>query len=519
MKTGQHLRARGGRAEPRRPEQREGPLDRREADVREGEEDPRLRAHVREGHGRGRGRRLARRRALARRAAEAEVASEAEGRNGECVDGSGGSGDVGATWALHRRRRLRRAARDRSSEGVRRPRRPSAARREPRPARSLRARRRDRRRRAAGVGGAVDPARRGARGVEGRRVRHRRCDTRGVGRARRSPRCPRRRSSSSSTTPRGRSSTTRSSSGCSRRSARASTAPCPVLPVADTLKRVRDGVVVETVDREGLVAAQTPQAFLAPTLRRAFAGRPRGRDRLRVARRAGRRPRRGRRGRSEAPEGDDAGRSRARRVVALRAVVFDVGETLVDEERWWRELAERAGLQPHVVWAALGVTIARGEEHDALWGHLGIEQPPAWWHEIPYSLDDLYPDALDVPRAGARPRASASAIVGNQTEALEALGAGVRAAGRRHLVVGEPRRAQAGSRVLRAGRRAHGVPRRRGRVRRRPRRQRRPPGRRGRAGRRARAARAVGAAAADAARGGARPRRPRLAPRGVSLAR
>jgi 2-C-methyl-D-erythritol 4-phosphate cytidylyltransferase len=46
----------------------------------------------------------------------------------------------------------------------------------------------------------------------------------------------------------------------------------PVLPVADTLKRIRDGVVAETVDREGLVVAQTPQAFLAPVLRRAFAG-------------------------------------------------------------------------------------------------------------------------------------------------------------------------------------------------------------------------------------------------------
>jgi 2-C-methyl-D-erythritol 4-phosphate cytidylyltransferase len=46
----------------------------------------------------------------------------------------------------------------------------------------------------------------------------------------------------------------------------------PVLPVADTLKRVRDGAITETVDREGLVAAQTPQAFLAPALRRAFAG-------------------------------------------------------------------------------------------------------------------------------------------------------------------------------------------------------------------------------------------------------
>ena len=46
----------------------------------------------------------------------------------------------------------------------------------------------------------------------------------------------------------------------------------PQLAVTDTLKRVRHGEVVETVDREGLVAAQTPQAFLAPTLRRAFAG-------------------------------------------------------------------------------------------------------------------------------------------------------------------------------------------------------------------------------------------------------
>jgi 2-C-methyl-D-erythritol 4-phosphate cytidylyltransferase len=46
----------------------------------------------------------------------------------------------------------------------------------------------------------------------------------------------------------------------------------PALPVADTLKRIRDRVVAETVDREGLVVAQTPQAFLAPSLRKAFGG-------------------------------------------------------------------------------------------------------------------------------------------------------------------------------------------------------------------------------------------------------
>jgi 2-C-methyl-D-erythritol 4-phosphate cytidylyltransferase len=46
----------------------------------------------------------------------------------------------------------------------------------------------------------------------------------------------------------------------------------PALPVPDTLKRVERGLVAETVEREHLVAVQTPQAFLAPSLRRALAG-------------------------------------------------------------------------------------------------------------------------------------------------------------------------------------------------------------------------------------------------------
>jgi 2-C-methyl-D-erythritol 4-phosphate cytidylyltransferase len=35
----------------------------------------------------------------------------------------------------------------------------------------------------------------------------------------------------------------------------------PALPVADTIKRVEDGRVVETLRREGLYAVQTPQGF------------------------------------------------------------------------------------------------------------------------------------------------------------------------------------------------------------------------------------------------------------------
>ena len=38
-------------------------------------------------------------------------------------------------------------------------------------------------------------------------------------------------------------------------------AAAPGLPIADTLKRVSDGAVLTTVDREGLVAVQTPQVF------------------------------------------------------------------------------------------------------------------------------------------------------------------------------------------------------------------------------------------------------------------
>jgi 2-C-methyl-D-erythritol 4-phosphate cytidylyltransferase len=46
----------------------------------------------------------------------------------------------------------------------------------------------------------------------------------------------------------------------------------PALPLADTIKRVDGGVVVETLPREALVAVQTPQVFLTDRLRKAYAG-------------------------------------------------------------------------------------------------------------------------------------------------------------------------------------------------------------------------------------------------------
>ena len=104
--------------------------------------------------------------------------------------------------------------------------------------------------------------------------------------------------------------------------------------------------------------------------------------------------------------------------MTLRAMFFDVGETLVDEERYWRAVAHAADLGPHVVWAALGKTIERGEEHWELWGHLGIARPTAWDEHV-YSKDDLYPDALDC-LARVRSCGLVVGVAGNQSAALEA---------------------------------------------------------------------------------------------------
>ena len=47
-------------------------------------------------------------------------------------------------------------------------------------------------------------------------------------------------------------------------------AALPLVPVVDTVKRVRDGLVVETLDRDELGAAQTPQGFRFPLLVEAY---------------------------------------------------------------------------------------------------------------------------------------------------------------------------------------------------------------------------------------------------------
>ena len=75
--------------------------------------------------------------------------------------------------------------------------------------------------------------------------------------------------------------------------------------------------------------------------------------------------------------------------MAVEAVCFDVGETLIDETNMWTRVAHAGGLTPFTLMAGLGATIARGEQHTAVWELLGVENPPGSW-----TMQDWYPDAL-----------------------------------------------------------------------------------------------------------------------------
>ena len=76
--------------------------------------------------------------------------------------------------------------------------------------------------------------------------------------------------------------------------------------------------------------------------------------------------------------------------MAVTAVVFDVGETLVDETRTWGLVADAVGVPHLTFFAVVGSMIERNERHRNVFDVLGVEpvQPP------PLTEDDFYPDAL-----------------------------------------------------------------------------------------------------------------------------
>jgi FMN phosphatase YigB (HAD superfamily) len=85
--------------------------------------------------------------------------------------------------------------------------------------------------------------------------------------------------------------------------------------------------------------------------------------------------------------------------MGIRAVFFDVGYTLFDETRLWREWAEWLGVGERQLFATLREVIAEGRDHRELFARLGFDLPAqmkarrdAGWVEqlLP---SDLYPDA------------------------------------------------------------------------------------------------------------------------------
>jgi HAD superfamily hydrolase (TIGR01549 family) len=91
----------------------------------------------------------------------------------------------------------------------------------------------------------------------------------------------------------------------------------------------------------------------------------------------------------------------------VRAVVFDVGETLVDETRAWSGWADRIGVSRLTFMTTLGAVLARGGTHRDVFELFrpGYDVDAEWRRMVaagdyePVSLDDLYPDAIECLQA------------------------------------------------------------------------------------------------------------------------
>jgi FMN phosphatase YigB (HAD superfamily) len=57
----------------------------------------------------------------------------------------------------------------------------------------------------------------------------------------------------------------------------------------------------------------------------------------------------------------------------MRAVVFDVGETLIDESRLWGAWADWLGVAPFTFFVALGSVIGQGRDHRDVFSLLGFD--------------------------------------------------------------------------------------------------------------------------------------------------
>ena len=112
--------------------------------------------------------------------------------------------------------------------------------------------------------------------------------------------------------------------------------------------------------------------------------------------------------------------------MTVKAVFFDVGETLISEDRLWRAWARYLGVPPDVFLAALDDVIRRGQDHRQVFERFrpGFDIEAARRDRAAsgdpdiFDARDLYPDALSCLRT-LRARGFAVGIAGNQPAAAE----------------------------------------------------------------------------------------------------
>lgn len=105
----------------------------------------------------------------------------------------------------------------------------------------------------------------------------------------------------------------------------------------------------------------------------------------------------------------------------IRAVCFDVGETLIDETRHWIEWATFLGVPAMTLFTAIGVTMERGQSLRRVFEIFRPDMDPStarrlraeqgWVYD--FTAEDLYPDAIPCLSA-LRDRGYKVLIAGNQ---------------------------------------------------------------------------------------------------------
>ncbi len=112
--------------------------------------------------------------------------------------------------------------------------------------------------------------------------------------------------------------------------------------------------------------------------------------------------------------------------MAVRAVVFDIGETLIDETEYWSAWADFLGVPRFTFFAALGACIAQGLHHREVFPFLGFDYKTVLAKREKaggvrlYTPQDFYPDAV-LCLQDLKDKGFLIGLAGNQPEQTETM--------------------------------------------------------------------------------------------------